>query len=85
MNVIHTIAREASEDVFFGQVVIVWARWFLIASGALLILTGLDEQSNLIKGTVPIVLLMFMNLFLHGRYLMEGLGHHNPSGVLLAD
>ena len=78
MNVIRTVAQEASEDVFFGQVVIVWARWFLITSGALVILTGLDDQSNLIRGTVPIVLLMFMNLYLHGRYLME-----KPVGVSL--
>ena len=76
MNVIRTAEQEASEDVFFGQIVIVWARWFLIASGAVIILTGLGDQASLIGGTIPIVLLMFMNLYLHGRYLME-----KPVGV----
>ena len=71
MNVMRTVDQEASEDVFFGQVVLVWARWFLIAAGAVVVLTGLDDQAALITGTIPIVLLMFMNLYLHGRYLME--------------
>lgn len=78
MNVMRTVDQEASEDVFFGQVVLVWARWFLIAAGAVVVLTGLNDQAALITGTIPIVLLMFMNLYLHGRYLME-----KPVGVPL--
>ena len=30
MQGIKRIEQESAEDIFFGQVVIVWARWFLI-------------------------------------------------------
>jgi len=36
MDIARTHAKEAAEDIFFGQVVIIWARWFLIAGGAVL-------------------------------------------------
>ena len=36
MSTVGTAEREAAEDVFFGQVVIIWARWFLIVAGAVL-------------------------------------------------
>ena len=78
MNVISTVDQEASEDVFFGQAVIIWARWFLIAAGAVLIIWRFNNQDELILGTIPIILLMFMNFYLHGRYLME-----KPVGVPL--
>ncbi len=62
---------EAAEDIFFGQAVIIWARWFLIIAAAALVLTSFDNQQSLIKGTLPIVALMAMNFYLHGRYLTE--------------
>ncbi len=71
MQVTRTTEQEAAEDIFFGQAVLIWARWFLIAAGAVLVLWSFDEQGKLIKGTVPIVALMGMNFYLHGRYLME--------------
>ena len=71
MEVVRTLSQETSEDVFFGQVVIIWARWFLIAAGVVLIMWSLTEQTELIAGIIPIILLMFMNFYLHGRYLME--------------
>ena len=71
MEAIRTVGQETAEDVFFGQVVIIWARWFLIAAGVVLILWSLTEQTQLIAGIIPIVLLMFMNFYLHGKYLME--------------
>jgi hypothetical protein len=63
--------QEMEEDIFFGQAVIIWARWFLIVAAAALVLTSFDDQGTLIKGTLPIVGLMGMNFFLHGRYLTE--------------
>ena len=27
--------QEEAEDLFFGQVVIIWARWFVIAAGTI--------------------------------------------------
>jgi hypothetical protein len=64
-------SQEMEEDIFFGQAVIIWARWFLIVAAAALVLTSFDDQGTLIKGTLPIVGLMAMNFFLHGRYLTE--------------
>ena len=32
--------RALAEDIFYGQVVINWARWFVVAVGIALILAG---------------------------------------------
>jgi hypothetical protein len=64
-------AREAAEDVFFGQVVIIWARWFLIVGGAVLALWTTQKSTQLAVAVVPIAALMAMNFYLHGRYLTE--------------
>jgi hypothetical protein len=71
MQAIRTFEQESAEDVFFGQAVLIWARWFLIAAGATMVLWSFDEKGNLVGGTLPIVALMAMNFYLHGRYLME--------------
>jgi hypothetical protein len=71
MQAIRQIDKEAAEDIFFGQAVLIWARWFLIAAGAVLVLWSFDEKDTLIRGTIPIVGLMAMNFYLHGRYLVE--------------
>ena len=66
-----TAEQEAAEDLFFGQVVIIWARWFLILAGAILILWTTTDASALVVSILPILALMAMNFFLHGRYLVE--------------
>lgn len=71
MKVVRTIEQETAEDIFFGQVVIIWARWFLIVAGAILILWRFNTQAQLTMGIIPILVLMLMNFYLHGRYLME--------------
>ena len=71
MQAIRGVEREAAEDIFFGQAVLIWARWFLIAAGAVLVLWSFDDKDTLIRGTIPIVALMAMNFYLHGRYLVE--------------
>ena len=63
--------KEAAEDVFFGQVVIIWARWFMIVAGAVLALWTTQKSSGLAVAVVPIAALMVMNFYLHGRYLTE--------------
>ena len=63
--------KEAMEDLFFGQVAIIWARWFLILTGGLLAVWNASTLSNLTVSVVPVALLMGMNFYLHGRYLME--------------
>ena len=58
------------EDVFFGQTVILWARWSVIVAGIVLVLWTSTDVTHLTQ-TVPFFLaLMAMNFFLHGRYVM---------------
>ncbi len=78
------IDQESKEDVFSGQVVIIGARWFLIATGIIMLLwTAVDKEQPavLLAGVAPLIALMGINFFLHGRYL---LGRPlNPNFVLL--
>ena len=63
--------QEAAEDIFFGQVVIIWARWFVILTGAILALWAASSVSELTVASLLIVARMAVNFFVHGRYLME--------------
>ena len=66
-----SLAQEASEDVFFGQVVIIFARWFVILGGVILVLWSAKTVQEL-STTLPfVVALMAINFFVHGRYLLE--------------
>lgn len=71
MQSVRTFEQEAAEDIFFGQAVIIWARWFLIAAATGLVMWSFDEKNSLVLGIIPVVALMAMNFYLHGRYLME--------------
>jgi hypothetical protein len=62
-------AQEAAEDIFFGQIVIIWARWFLIAAGAVVALWSATDENQLILAILTVVVLMGMNFFVHGRYM----------------
>ena len=65
------IDQDAREDLFFGQVATIVARWFLIAAGVVLVLWS---SSNIAAIPIPITLMLVltaMNFYLHGRYLME--------------
>jgi len=71
MSAARSLEREAAEDIFFGQVVLIWARWFLIAAGSLFFLWTAHESTQLAFGVLPIVGLMAINFYLHGRYFLE--------------
>ena len=62
-------AQEAAEDIFFGQIVINWARWFVIAAAAVLIVGTSDDAGQLVLGILPVIGLMVVNFYLHGRRL----------------
>ena len=64
-------AREAAQDLFWGQAACLWARWCLIAAGAVLVLVRSDSTDLLAAGIGPVVLLLVVNFYLHGRYLLE--------------
>ena len=74
---VRRLEQEASEDIFFGQVVMIWARWFLIAAGTIFFLWTAQKSSQIALGVLPIVALIVLNFYLHGRYLLE-----RPSNVL---
>jgi hypothetical protein len=71
-------AREAAEDVFFGQVVMIWARWTMIGAAAILFFWNPTDVGALTGRVLLLAGLMAINFFLHGRYLVE-----RPAGRLL--
>jgi hypothetical protein len=71
MQTKNSLAREAAEDVFFGQIVIIWARWFFIIAAAILALWSAGTTVELTITMVLVMALMGVNFFVHGRYLME--------------
>ena len=71
MTELRSAAQEAAEDIFFGQVVIIWARWFVIMSGVIVVLWSSNNTSELTTAVLMFVPLIAINFFVHGRYLME--------------
>ena len=69
MREIKSVAQEAAEDIYFGQLVMIWARWFLIAAGVVLALWNVDDSGEAVLAIVPVVGLVGLNFYLHGRYL----------------
>ena len=67
---VRTAKQAEQEDLFFGQSVILWARWSVIVSGIVLVLWT-SSDIGLLTRTMPFFLvLMAINFFLHGRYVM---------------
>ncbi len=71
MQELRSLEQETAEDIFFGQVVIVWARWFVIVAGMILVLWSSSSVGELSAATLLVVPLIAINFFVHGRYLME--------------
>jgi hypothetical protein len=63
--------QDQSEDVFFGQVVIIVARYFLIVGILAVALSSLSSSIELTMAVLPVIVFLGMNFFLHGRYLTE--------------
>ena len=66
-----TRKQEAAEDIFFGQVVLIWARWFVIAAGMILALWQSQTETELILAALVFTVIIGVNFFVHGRFLME--------------
>ena len=64
-----TYERASSEDIYFGQVVANWARWAIIGAALMMVLWTSVDTFMLMLGILPIVGLMVVNFYLHGRYL----------------
>ena len=69
MTAQRTNERASAEDIYFGQVVANWARWSIIGAALMLVLWTSGDTFSLILGVLPIVGLMVVNFYLHGRYL----------------
>jgi hypothetical protein len=63
--------QEAREDIFHGQIVFIWARWFMIASALFLIITRAENVNDIRYPMIPLALLIGANFFIHGRYVMR--------------
>jgi len=63
--------QEIAEDIFFGQIAIIWARWFFIVAAAILVLWTAETTGELTMGVLLIAALMSVNFFIHSRYLTE--------------
>ena len=66
-----SLALEGKRDVFFGQVVLIWARWAVIAAGAMMAMWLSETSEALTLNILPVVVLMGINFYLHARYLLE--------------
>lgn len=62
---------EAVQDLFFGQVALMWARWFVLGGAAMLVLLRAHTGAELAIGIAPVMVLLAINFFLHGRYVVE--------------
>ena len=82
MTQTQTRTEEAAQDIFFGQIVMNWARWFVIGAAAILILGTANETKDVVLGIWPIVGLMALNFYLHGRRAVERPA--NPRLITLA-
>ncbi len=71
MQTVRSPQQAVVEDIFFGQAAIIWARWFLILAGVVLVLWNSTEANQLVIAILPILALMAMNFYLHGRYLIQ--------------
>ena len=71
MTQIRSAAQEAAEDIFFGQAVIIYARWFVILAGVIVVLWTSSDVAQLTLAVLMIVPLIAINFFVHGRYLVE--------------
>jgi hypothetical protein len=66
---VRSVDQADQEDLFFGQTVLLWARWSVIVAGIVLVLWTSTSVAYL-TATVPFFLvLMAVNFFLHGRYV----------------
>jgi len=67
---VRTTKQAEQEDLFFGQDVILWARWSVIVAGTVLVLWTSTDVALLTRTMPFFLVLMAVNFFLHGRYVM---------------
>lgn len=71
MQTVRAAAQEAAEDLFFGQIVIIWARWFLIGAGGVLALIAAESTTQVSAAVLLLIAVMAVNFYIHARYQLE--------------
>jgi hypothetical protein len=71
MTTMRTAAQEAAEDLYFGQTVILWARWFVVIGAIVAALWSAETPHELSTRILFGLGLMAVNVLLHGRYLID--------------
>jgi hypothetical protein len=62
---------EAQEDIFYGQIVCITARWCVIAGSIFLALYQATDVVSMEKSLIPLLVLVAANFFLQARYMMR--------------
>jgi len=62
---------EAQEDIFYGQIVCITARWCIIAGSIFLALFRADNIGAMERSLIPLLILVAANFFLQARYMMR--------------
>ena len=55
MKTFRTTEQEATEDIFFGQLVIIYARWFVVIAMTILVLWSSDTLNQMVIGIALVV------------------------------
>ena len=61
----------AQEDIFYGQIVCITARWCVIAGSIFLALYRANDIASMERGLIPLLILVAANFFLQARYMMR--------------
>ncbi len=62
---------EAQEDIFYGQIVCIAARWCIVAGSIFLALFHASNVGAMERSLIPLLILAAANFFLQGRYMMR--------------
>lgn len=62
---------EAAEDLYYGQSICIWARWFVVATATMLILWTSSDSGELARRIVLVLGLVGINFYLQGRQMMD--------------
>ena len=66
-----SVRIEAQEDIFYGQIVCIVARWCVIAGSIFLALYHADNIGSMEMSLIPLLILVTANFFLQARYMMR--------------
>jgi len=69
---------EAQEDLYYGQIVCIAARWFVVAGAIFLAVYHATSVGQMQRSLIPLLMVIAANFFLQARYMMG-----RPANALL--